>query len=68
MRNDLAGMAREVEQKLKFLGRQVNWLACDLDAVRSGINDEFSGHDGRLGPLGCAAQDEHGRAPAVPGC
>ncbi len=46
MRHDLAGVAREVEQKIEFLGRQVNGLACDLDAVGGGVDDKVAGLDG----------------------
>ena len=54
MGNDLAGMTREVQQEFKFFWRQVDGLAGDVDAMRSGVNHKVSGYDRRFCALGCA--------------
>ena len=42
MSDHFARMARQVKKKLKFLGRQVDGFAGNLDTVGSGINDKIA--------------------------
>ncbi len=57
MGNDLAGIARKVQQQFKFLWRQVDRLALHGDAMRCGIDHEVACFNRRL----CALR----RAPQV---
>lgn len=57
MGEDLAGVAGEEEQEVKFLGGEVDGAAAYGDRMRGGIDEEVADFDGRIaGALGGAAQ------------
>ena len=46
MRQDLAGIAREVDEEIEFLGREVDWLAVNGDDVGGCVDHEVAGFNG----------------------
>ncbi len=56
MRHHLAGVARQVQKQIEFLGREMNGLALHGDGMGSLIDDEVASLDGRSGTLRGAAQ------------
>ena len=65
MRENLAGIAGEEQQKVELFRREMNRLAANHNGMRGDIDDEVACLDGRIGyTLGSAAQQKISQADA----